>query len=280
MRIELWSGKSGMQNRRGRRGDYCEWAGDHNNAQMAITTKCPGCSQTLKVKDEMAGKRIKCPKCQKAFSVAAAGGGAGGGAPAMVKGRPTGGSAGRVGGTVAKGSKPAGPKIAVSPGVVIGVSLVVVIALTVLLYVMFPMALSKQWEAQRPKAYEEVEAVAELLIAANGAEGSDPLLGTPDPHIHSIDFLFPPVAFSMPDQVGFVAVCGSGLIQGNYNPKTREITMNVQTDGSVNSAGIVLRQGKHSFNGTGRVTDGTATGEIGGKKAVRPVFDPRSVMRR
>jgi len=30
---------------------------------MPITVKCEGCGKTLKVKDELAGKRVRCPGC-------------------------------------------------------------------------------------------------------------------------------------------------------------------------------------------------------------------------
>ncbi len=36
---------------------------------MAISIECTGCGKKLKVKDEAAGKRIKCPECQAALTV-------------------------------------------------------------------------------------------------------------------------------------------------------------------------------------------------------------------
>lgn len=36
---------------------------------MAISLECTGCSKKLKVKDEAAGKRIKCPECQAVLTV-------------------------------------------------------------------------------------------------------------------------------------------------------------------------------------------------------------------
>ena len=38
---------------------------------MPSQTACTACSAKLKVKDELIGKSIKCPKCQKVFKVAA-----------------------------------------------------------------------------------------------------------------------------------------------------------------------------------------------------------------
>jgi hypothetical protein len=34
-----------------------------------VSFACPGCSKSLKVKDELAGKKVRCPGCQKAVAV-------------------------------------------------------------------------------------------------------------------------------------------------------------------------------------------------------------------
>jgi hypothetical protein len=39
---------------------------------MAIPLTCPSCDHEFKVKDELAGKRIKCPKCKEAMKVQSA----------------------------------------------------------------------------------------------------------------------------------------------------------------------------------------------------------------
>ena len=39
--------------------------------RMALTIKCPGCQQSLKIPDSAQGKKIKCPKCAKVMSVGA-----------------------------------------------------------------------------------------------------------------------------------------------------------------------------------------------------------------
>ncbi len=36
---------------------------------MAIQTSCPSCGHTLRVKDALIGKRVRCPECDKAFLV-------------------------------------------------------------------------------------------------------------------------------------------------------------------------------------------------------------------
>ena len=40
---------------------------------MAIPLTCPSCDHEFKVKDELAGKRIKCPKCKEVMKVQVAG---------------------------------------------------------------------------------------------------------------------------------------------------------------------------------------------------------------
>ena len=38
---------------------------------MAISLSCPSCDKTLKVKDELAGRKVKCPGCGEAVPVPA-----------------------------------------------------------------------------------------------------------------------------------------------------------------------------------------------------------------
>src|SRR5262245_40672301 len=39
---------------------------------MAILTMCPGCARKLKIRDDLAGRTIRCPKCAAAVAVKAA----------------------------------------------------------------------------------------------------------------------------------------------------------------------------------------------------------------
>ncbi|MEN9555946.1 MAG: zinc-ribbon domain, partial [Planctomycetota bacterium] len=36
---------------------------------MAITVNCPACSARMTLRDDLAGKKIRCPKCQQALRV-------------------------------------------------------------------------------------------------------------------------------------------------------------------------------------------------------------------
>ena len=38
---------------------------------MPISLTCPSCERGLKVKDELAGRKIKCPKCSEVITVPA-----------------------------------------------------------------------------------------------------------------------------------------------------------------------------------------------------------------
>src|SRR5262245_15643598 len=42
---------------------------------MPINVTCTGCASTMKVPDNVAGKRVKCPKCANVLTVPAANGG-------------------------------------------------------------------------------------------------------------------------------------------------------------------------------------------------------------
>ena len=39
---------------------------------MALSVTCPGCKATLRVKEELAGKKVKCPRCEAAVPISAA----------------------------------------------------------------------------------------------------------------------------------------------------------------------------------------------------------------
>ncbi|MBN2714193.1 MAG: hypothetical protein JXR97_17380 [Planctomycetes bacterium] len=54
---------------------------------MAIQTNCPGCGKQYNLKDEMAGKKIRCPECKGVIVVPA--GGASAGAPARPAPQPS-----------------------------------------------------------------------------------------------------------------------------------------------------------------------------------------------
>ena len=39
---------------------------------MTITTNCPSCDRQLRVKDELAGKKVRCPECKEPVAIDAA----------------------------------------------------------------------------------------------------------------------------------------------------------------------------------------------------------------
>ena len=39
---------------------------------MAISVTCPKCAHALKAKDELAGKKVMCPKCEAIIAISAA----------------------------------------------------------------------------------------------------------------------------------------------------------------------------------------------------------------
>src|SRR6202035_1240860 len=42
---------------------------DRLDAVMAISFSCPSCDHTIKVKDELAGRKVRCPECSTAIRV-------------------------------------------------------------------------------------------------------------------------------------------------------------------------------------------------------------------
>lgn len=222
---------------------------------MAITATCTGCGKQLKVKDELVGKRIKCPGCGQTFAASASSAVA---PPPTVMGqsrqRPA-----------AKGSeREGGPSIHIeAKWIVLGILAVFLLASTTLYYV-FPKAVADQWDAQEKRASDDVEEVVQYLVQADNSR-DDWEGGLAKPTVHSVTFLFGPMHWSMPEDVGFLAVTNGGKSTGVYHPRTGEISVDIQEGGLVLPTGVLMHEGKVKIHGTGRVKEGKPSGEIDGR---------------
>src|SRR5688572_28268918 len=59
------------------------------NTAMPLRTACSSCGKKLQVRDELAGKKVKCPDCGKVFIAAAAGAPSGAEGAAAIKASPS-----------------------------------------------------------------------------------------------------------------------------------------------------------------------------------------------
>src|SRR5688500_5065965 len=128
---------------------------------MPITVTCT-CGKSLKVRDELIGKRVKCPACGNAFPVTAAGA-----APAgATVYNPTAASAAR-----GKREASAG-RISISWGPVIGVAVLLLVGGGIAAFLMGPKKVWNQWEEIGEQArYDVIDVVTRGLQSHLSKEG-------------------------------------------------------------------------------------------------------------
>src|SRR5213080_944712 len=108
---------------------------------MPISVTCDGCGKSLKVKDEWAGKRGKCPTCGKTFAIPAAGAAMmAGAAPALGGRRP-------IPKAAAKPKKVGGGGVAISWGKIILILFAVGIPISIAVIYFGPVRTWHEWQA-------------------------------------------------------------------------------------------------------------------------------------
>lgn len=83
---------------------------------------------------------------------------------------------------------------------------------------------------------------------------------------HDVTFLSPMLAFSMPDQVGFLGKSNQGTFGGNYNTRTGEVDATVSFGGYTVAGMVDVNKPKGTFHLVGHMVDGKPDMEIDGKK--------------
>src|SRR5947207_11150681 len=124
---------------------------------MPISVTCGGCGKNLKVKDEWAGKKGKCPTCGTTFAIPA--GGAASAAPAMPGKRVPPKSAGKV-------QKKGSGGIAISWGPIIGVAFLLLVVGSIVAFLVGPRRVNAEWEKKGDDANNAVISVVTLAIQA------------------------------------------------------------------------------------------------------------------
>src|SRR5947207_12648817 len=131
---------------------------------MAISLTCGKCGKTLKVKDEWAGKKVKCPGCGNVFPAIAGGGGGGGGGGGAGATRGLAGSAVAANPVVARKlasktvqTKGKDAKVSVSWGLIAIIVFVVAIIGGILAFRLGPVRVWHQWEAIGGKASDDID---------------------------------------------------------------------------------------------------------------------------
>ena len=228
---------------------------------MPITVTC-SCGKSLRVKDELVGKRVRCPGCGNTFPVTAA---ANAPAGATVF-NPTAAAA-------AKGRREAAiGKVSISWGPIIGIAALVLVGIGITAFLMGPKKVWNQWEEIGEQArYDVIDVVTRGLQSHLSKQGLyNPRKGnTTSPQATDVMFFRPTMVMSMPEQVDFQGATNHGPFEGKYNPHKREVECELAIGGG---AGIPGSGGKKArgevIKITGRITAGGLQAEVNGKNAV------------
>jgi hypothetical protein len=214
----------------------------------------------LKVKDEWAGKKGKCPQCGATFAIPAAGA-----APAA-----RGGKAAPAAKPGAKQKQKGGGGISISWGPVIGILALVLVLGGIIAFYVGPRAVKGEWEKMGSDANNTVQSVIDLGLQAYMSEegGYDPSKAHAAPHASDdITFIFNPFVMSMPESVPFKGSTTEGPFEGKYHPKTGELEADVDIGGTSIAGLGAVRKGTSKIKVTGRMVNGHAVAEVNGKKA-------------
>jgi hypothetical protein len=228
---------------------------------MPVTVSC-SCGKQLKVKDELIGKRVRCPACGNTFPVTPAGN-----APAgATVFNPSAAAA-------AKGKREAAAgKVSISWGPVIGVGVVVLVGIGIAAFLMGPKKVWNQWEEIGDQAkYDVTDVVNRGLQAHLSKHGLyNPRKGnTTSPQVTDVMFFRPTMVMSMPDKVDLNGVTNQGPFKGTYNPHKREVDCELALGGGIGIPGSGgKKEAGEKIHITGRVTAAGMTAEVDGKNAV------------
>lgn len=231
---------------------------------MSLTASCPTCRRQLNVRDELLGKRLKCPGCGNTFTADAT----------TTRSKAASGTA--VGAIPISKRAPAGPRSAeraprvhVSRGVIL--LAVVAIALPTIFFIwrVGPGKAMAEWRRIEPDAEQDVKDIVTRAIQAyHSARGDfDPSKSHQAPHAHEVKFLISPMPWRLPESVGFGGNSTDGAFSGNYHPRTGEIDAIVDIGGFALAGAGVGRRGDVTINVTGRIKNGVVSVEIDGKTA-------------
>ena len=210
---------------------------------MPISVTCT-CGKTLKVRDELIGKRVKCPACGNAFPVTAVANAPAGGATVF---NPTAAAA-----VKGKRETVATRGVSISWGPVLGIAALLLVGIGITAFIMGPKKVWNQWEEIGDQAqYDVIDVVTRGLQAKASKEGMyNPRKGS-GPQAQEVMFFRPTMVMSMPDEVHFKGQSSLGPFEGDYNPHKREVECELAIGGGI---GIPGSGGKKSKGETIKIT--------------------------
>ena len=213
---------------------------------MPVSISCTGCGKMLTVRDELIGKRIKCPQCGARFTAA----------QAIAESRQK----QSVGGI--------GHRIHISPTVIMVIVAVLLIPGGLLFWKLGPGKARQQFNEMLPKIDEDVKDVVDRALQAwlSQHEVFDPLHPHLAPKTLDVQYVFGYMPITVPTKLHFAGLTTQGLMVGDYFTHTGEIQVDVEIGGMATS-GLLVRHGNKVIKVAGHVTNGEVIATMNGAPA-------------
>ncbi len=221
---------------------------------MAISVSCDSCGKRLNVRDELIGKKVKCPSCKTVFAVPGVGGG---GAAIRVR----------------KQVKEKGAKVSISWGFVMMIAGAVLVVGSVVAIVFGPVRAKKEWEPMAEKAVSDVTDVVErgLQVHMTNIGLYNPRVDRSPPTVHEVHMLWDMLVMGLPEHIRFKGTTNEGEYTGTYNTQTQEVVAEVEIGGAVVAgSGEAHKHGDTKIKVNGSMKDGDLKVWVDGKKAEFP----------
>jgi len=224
---------------------------------MAISVVCTNCGKRLNVKEELVGKKVKCPACKTGFTASPSG---------AIR--------------VKKAEKGKSAKVSISWGFVSLIALGVAVVVIIVMIVFGPVRAKNQWDPMAEHAEDQTRDVLERGLQVHmerigmwfpGAKG-------PPPAIHEVHMLWDMFVMGLPELIHFKGTTTEGEYTGTYNTKTQEVEADMEIGGVVvPGVGEAAKHGDTKIKVTGHNKDGDFKVYVDGKKAEfrKPTTRPR-----
>lgn len=226
-----------------------------------MVATCPSCKKQLKVRDELVGKKLRCPGCGSTFEAGAGGGGK----------QPTRYDASK------KVAKPDGPKLSINWGPIVGIGAVVLVIVGIAMFYFGPVKTKNEWEAIGNKAKDDVEEVVSKGLQAHMSAAGEWNPRKPGNTPRAMDetmFVWQMFVMSMPEKVYFKGATTEGGFSGYYFPKTGEVEADVGLGGTSVAGLGAVREGSEKIKVTGKYVGNEAQVMVNGKPGVI-VYPPK-----
>jgi len=214
---------------------------------MAISVVCDACGKRLNVRDELVGKKVKCPACKTPFTASPSG---------AIK--------------VKKKEKGPQAKVSISWGFIGMIAGAVIVVGAILAIIFGPVRAKNQWDPMAEKAESDTRDVVErgLQFAVMQTGMWSPRDRGPAPTVHEVHMLWDMMVMGLPEHIRFKGTTTEGEYTGTYNTKTFEINAEVELGGIVvPGVGEAAKKGDKVVKVRGSMIDGNLQVTVNGKKA-------------